>query len=161
MIEVVSNLYVGNDQDWELYVKGQPNWAVVHCAKEPYHREALGYDTPGAPKTHPEYLFARRGEEMCLNMVDTKDPAYIPMEVVKAGVNFIYAGLMRKKRVLVHCNRGESRGPTVAMLFLARNLDMDFKKAEKSFLKKYSMYKPGQGCHEFAAKNWSHFRSLG
>ena len=161
MIEVRSNLHVGNDQDWDLYVKGQPKWAVVHCAKEPYHRDALGYTEPGAPKGHAEYLWARRGDELCLNMVDARSPDYIPLEMVKAAINFIYSNLKLGRQVLVHCNRGESRGPTVAFLYMARDLDLDFKKAEKNFAKKYTFYSPGPGCREFAIRNWAYFRSLG
>lgn len=160
MIEIRNNLHVGSDDDWKA-IKGTPKWSVVHCAKEPYHREALGYETPGAPKDHPDYLYARRGNELCLNMVDARSPEFIPLAMIKAAISFIYSELKLGRQVLVHCNRGESRGPTVAFLYMARDLDLDFKKAEKNFYKKYSVYNPGPGCREFAIQNWSYFRSLG
>lgn len=160
MIEVHPRLYVGHDQDWELAVKGLPTWATVHCAKEPYHRDAVGYSEPGAPKDHFEYLVARRGRELCLNMVDSKDPAYIPLEMVKAAVHWIFAEHRLGRQVLVHCNRGESRGPTVALLFLARELDRNFPKSEEKFMKVYPPYRPGTGCRQFAMQNWDYFRGL-
>ena len=58
MIEIYPNLFVGDQGDYEYQVKGQDGWAVVHACKEPYHRQLLGYRTRGAPKGHPEYLYA-------------------------------------------------------------------------------------------------------
>lgn len=60
MIEIHTNLYVGNETDYEHKVKNQEGWDVIHACKEPYHREALGYSGRGAPKAHPEYLMAKR-----------------------------------------------------------------------------------------------------
>jgi hypothetical protein len=56
MIEVYSKLFVGDELDYERKVSHQTGWATVHACKEPYHREALGYSSRGAPKDHPEYL---------------------------------------------------------------------------------------------------------
>ena len=60
MKEVMPGLFVGNALDYDL-VKDDPDWSVVQCAKEPWHREALGYTGRAAPREHPEYLWARRG----------------------------------------------------------------------------------------------------
>jgi hypothetical protein len=43
MIEIYTNLFIGNEQDYELRVKNQPEWRVVHACKEPYHRQLPGY----------------------------------------------------------------------------------------------------------------------
>ena len=56
MIEVYSRLFVGHQGDYDNDVSGRTGWAVVHACKEPYHRQALGYRSQGAPKGHPEYL---------------------------------------------------------------------------------------------------------
>ncbi len=82
MILVFPHLYIGTEQDYDRRVKGMPGWMVVHACKEPYHRQLLGYKGRGAPKDHPEYLLARRGDRLYLNLVDTDDPAYNP----KAGI---------------------------------------------------------------------------
>jgi len=70
MIEVYLNLFVGDQSDYEINVATQEGWAVVHACKEPYHRQALGYRVRGAPKDHPEYLVARRGNRLILNIVE-------------------------------------------------------------------------------------------
>lgn len=42
MKEIIKNLYIGNADDYEQYVKGKDDWSIVHACKEPYHRKALG-----------------------------------------------------------------------------------------------------------------------
>jgi hypothetical protein len=43
MVEIAKNLYIGSQDDYELNVKFQTDWFVIHACKEPYHRQALGY----------------------------------------------------------------------------------------------------------------------
>ncbi len=119
MIEVYPNLFVGDQADYDDRVQQQEGWRIVHACKEPYHRQALGYTGRAAPQTHPEYLIARRGHRLILNMVDANDPAYIPKEIMDAALAFIYEGLTSGDRVLVHCNQGESRSPSIVLLYLA------------------------------------------
>jgi len=116
MIEVSPNLFVGSAADYEFKVRDQAGWCVVHACKEPYHRQALGYSGRAAPSSHPEYLVARRGDRLILNFVDASDPKYVPRELVDAALEFMHARLAEDSRVLVHCNQGESRAPTLALL---------------------------------------------
>jgi hypothetical protein len=118
MRKVMQNLFVGNEVDYETNVRNDNSWAVVHACKEPYHRQALGYSGRGAPKGHPEYLIAKRGTRLILNMVDADNPAYIPKEIIDAALQFIHEQLASGKKVLVHCNQGASRS---APLLPARN----------------------------------------
>jgi predicted protein tyrosine phosphatase len=158
MIEIYPNLFVGNADDYELQVKGQTDWAVVHACKEPYHRRELGYTSRGAPKNHPEYLIARRGNRLILNLVDANDPNYIPKEIIDAALDFIKDGLGKSQKVLVHCNQGESRSPSIGMLYLATNtekLPKEFTEAEQSFRQIYPMYNPSEGMRGFLIRNWS------
>jgi len=89
MKEIYSNLYIGNENDYVSYVQGHDGWAVVHACKEPYHRQALGYTGRAAPKTHPEYLIAWRGNRLILNLVDVDNPAYISKEIIDTALDFI------------------------------------------------------------------------
>ena len=158
MIEIYPNLFIGNQDDYEFNVARQPDWAVVHACKEPYHRAALGYRGRGAPKDHPEYLVARRGNRLILNMVDADNPAYIPQEIVDAALQFIAEQLAEDIKVLVHCNQGMSRSPGIGLLYLAKHTDKlpndTFAKAEQAFREIYPAYNPASGIRGFMQANW-------
>jgi predicted protein tyrosine phosphatase len=162
MIEVHPNLFIGNADDYEFQVKGKPDWMVVHACKEPYHRRELGYTSRGAPKGHPEYFMARRENRLILNLVDAPDPAYIPKEIIDAALEFVHAGLSESHKVLVHCNLGESRSPSIGLLYLAiytDKLPKDFVTAEEGYRKIYPSYNPGLGMRGFIINNWDNYLS--
>lgn len=160
MIEIHPQLFVGSESDHELGTgRFGDGWAVVHACKEPYHRQALGYSGRGAPKTHPEYLIARRGSRLILNLVDAADPAYIPDEIMDAAVRFIHAELSAGQRVLVHCNQGLSRSPGIAMLYLATHTDRvsreSFELAVASFRAIYPPFAPAPGVAGWLRQRWA------
>jgi len=161
MIEVTKNLFIGSEADYETLVSGQAGWATVHACKEPYHRAALGYTGRAAPKEHPEYLVAVRANGLCLNLVDAPDPAYIPAAVIDAALAYIGAALQDGKKVLVHCNLGESRGPSIGLLYLASVAKAipagSLEEAEAAFRLLYPAYKPGAGMRGFLAANWEKY----
>lgn len=154
---VAPGLFVGSQTDWE----GLPEdhgMAVVHAAKEPFHRQALGYAGRGAPKDDPEYLFARRGDRLIMNLVDVADPAYVSRELIDAAVEFIAEQRADGRQVLCHCNQGRSRSPTIAMLVMAKSLPAKFEDAEEAFREIYPAYEPANGMREFARMNWDDYR---
>ena len=158
MVEIYTNLFIGDEGDGYSVV-GREGWAIVHAAKEPFHREALGYTGRAAPKEHAEYLIARRGERLILNLVDAPDPAYIPQMLLDEALKFIHERLAVGRRVLVHCNQGESRAPTIGLLYLVAYSDgwpfrgLAFDQAEEVFREIYPAYAPGAGMRG-AAKAW-------
>lgn len=116
MKEVWPGLYVGDQNDFESVVKFLPSFlegkfAVIHACKEPYHRQLLGYKGRGASKDHPEYLVARRGNRLYLNLIDGDNPDFVPNSAIEAALSFIDESLKKGNKVLVHCNQGESRSP--------------------------------------------------
>jgi len=153
MIEVMPKLWVGSDQDYHG-LRPAEAWAVVHASKEPYHREALGYKTLGAPKAHLEYLVALRGNRLCLNMVDIDDPKWISPFMINSAISFIQERLKSNWSVLVHCNQGGSRGPGVAMAYMAHVLPPEFDEAEREFTKLYPAYAPRAGIRGYLMNNW-------
>lgn len=163
MIEVAKNLFVGNQSDYENFVKFKNDFSVVHACKEPYHRRALGYSGRGAPKNHPEYLIARRGDRLILNLIDVDDPNYIPEEIIFKAVNFIEEELSHSKKVLVHCNQGESRGPGIGIICFARSKALSnspYNSVRKEFEKVYSMYNPSLGIDRFLELRWGELMKM-
>ena len=162
MIELFPGLFVGGEHDYQSMVRHQDGWAVVHACKEPYHRNALGYSGRAAPKTHPEYLVARRGERLILNLVDAPDPAYIPKEVIDAALEFIETKLRDGHRVLIHCNEGYSRAPSIAFLYLVSRTDRfaghNVDAALAAFQLLYPSYNPAPGVRGFVRAHYNAYR---
>lgn len=162
MIEVSPHLYVGNQDDYKGRVRGL-GWPVVHACKEPYHRDALGYTTRGAPKDNPEYLIARRGNRLILNLIDVNDPQYIHKEMIDAALEFLHEHISSGCDTLVHCNQGESRAPTIALLYLIAYTNQvpvnNFASAEVTFRKLYPGYAPAAGMYEFARGHFEDYIS--
>lgn len=158
MREVFPGLFVGDEHDYQGMVRHQDGWAVVHACKEPYHRNALGYSGRAAPKSHPEYLIARRGERLILNLVDAPDPAYIPKEVIDAALEFVETKLRDEHRVLIHCNEGYSRAPSIAFLYLVSRTDRfaghDLDTALAAFQLLYPFYNPASGVRGFVRAHY-------
>jgi hypothetical protein len=158
MIEIHPNLFIGNEYDYESTVKHESGWCVVHACKEPYHRQALGYTQRAALKTHPEYLIARRGNRLILNLVDAPDPAYIPKEIIDTALEFISSSLGSGAKVLVHCNEGCSRSASIGLLYLSKYTNKlpreGFLAAEIVFRSIYPPYNPKRGMRGYMMANW-------
>lgn len=163
MIAVCDNLFVGSQLD-EAGVRGKPDWFVISACKEPYHRDALGYTERAAPKDHPEYLIARRPGRLILNLVDAADPKYIPDEIIIAALGYLYGKLvMGSTKVLLHCNQGKSRSPTLALLYLGvfGNLrGLDYAIAVRVFKSIYPDYAPAAGMAGYAEAAWATWPTL-
>ncbi len=159
MIEVHPGLFVGPQAEYELRVRYETGWVVVHACKEPYHREAVGYTTPMPPEGHPEYLVARREHRLCLNLTDAPDPADIPAEAIDAAVAFIHENLQAGQRVFLHCQAAMSRSPGIAMLYLGKYTDRlptnSFEQALSEYRDIYSLFSPRPGILGFLRERWA------
>lgn len=159
MIEIYPNLFIGNQIDYEHCVRFQPDdWFVVHACKDPYHRRALGYTGRGAPKDHPEYLIAERARKLILNLVDAPNPDYIPYEIIERAIEYIHEKMTENSKILVHCNQGESRAPSIGLLYLAKYTNLisseSLENAKKEFIEIYPNYNPSKGMQLFMQYNW-------
>jgi hypothetical protein len=159
MIEVVKGIFVG-DNDAALYGwKQEGEWAFVHACKEPWHRQFVGYVGRGAPKDSPEFYYAIRNREIALNIVDVDNPEWFNIDMIKMAIGFI-AKYSDNYNVLIHCNQGESRSPSIAMLYLATTgviPNTTFFDAELEFMKRYKFYNPKQGIRQHLIQNWAEY----
>lgn len=155
MIEVIPSLFVGGGSDLEIV---PPEWSVLTCAKEPWHRQALNYEGRGAPKDHPEYLWARRGHQLILNMVDAPRAEFFDERMINEGLFFIDEALWQGKVILVHCNQGNSRAPSIALLYMGTRGPWRGRPfegaAETEFKSIYPTYEPGRGIREYVRRAW-------
>ena len=156
MYEVHTRLFIGTEVDCRL---GDDTWAVVHACKSPCHQKAVGY-RGSLPPTHPNRLVLERGNDLYLNMIDPPQPLFMPplfTGFLEFGSRHWDAG----RTLLVHCNLGESRAPSLAMLFLAKHLHViggsDFDTARTDFLVIFTRYAPGLGIQIYLREHWHEF----
>ena len=131
---------------------------LLHAAKHPCHVGAVGY-TGSLPKDHPEYLVAVRdeGRQLYLNIVDAPVPIF-RHEVFTAALDFLDVWAFTGP-VLVHCNNGLSRAPSLVLAWLAKRgrkdwADMSFAEARAAFERLMPDYAPGKGIEQFLVEEW-------
>lgn len=158
MKEVYPNLFVGTQFDYESNPIMFDNWYVVHACKEPYHRNALGYTGRGAPKDSQYYLYLYdENHHLVLNIVDTDDPGFFNDRMIDEAINYCINGLNNGKRVLIHCNQGESRAPSLAILVLRKfgYYKGTFEESLIDFRNKYPLYNPKRGIFKYIQLRWN------
>lgn len=153
MEEIYKNIFIGSDYDC-LHTS---RMAVIHACKT-CHQKALNY-TKSLPQTHPNYLIAEEKNNLYLNMVDMSrelSPLYTNPVMSKA-MEFIDKSADNGK-ILIHCNQGMSRSPSIGLLFLARKNvinNTSYRNAKSDFLKIYPFFSPGTGIELYMAGNWN------
>jgi hypothetical protein len=158
MREIDKNLFVGNLSDYEIN-QFDNDYCFVQACKEPCHRKALGYTGRAADEKHPEYYIAYRERKIILNMIDPPTGKYFDNVMFESSLAFISENLEKGKKVLIHCNQGISRSPSIGLLYLAtigKIRNESFNLAEEDFRKIYPNYAPS-GIKEFLSVNWQHY----
>ena len=149
---VAPKLYFG---DAEAGHRAAPDAAVVHACKDPCHKDAVRYDK-SLDSDHPNYLSFERGNHLYLNMVDPPIPLF-KHETFKTFFEFVDRHIA-ERTVVIHCNQGRSRAPSLALLYMAKRLkllpDTDYRSARIEFEKKFP-YLPGKGIETFLSKEWA------
>ena len=153
MFEIYANLNIGNIND--CFFQTKEDWTVIHACKSPCHQTALGYRGNLNP-AHPHYLVYERGNHLFLNMIDPPQPLFKPPLFIES-LNFIQKHISKRK-VLVHCNLGHSRAPSIALLYLAKREKIfdatSYKSAVRDFVKLFPHYQPQRGIAIYLERNW-------
>jgi hypothetical protein len=162
MEKILDNLFIGNQQDYENKFFDD-TFSFCLAAKNPWHKEALGYTGKSASKEHPEYLWAYRdrGSKLILNMVDANSSLFFDKNMINEALNFIEEELFKGKNVLICCNAGQSRSASLGLLFLIKQGHIKgetLTDCEAEYLAIYPQYNPGNGIREFVKMNFSEYR---
>ena len=154
MVEISDRVFIGSGLSCR---SGDNEWAIVHACKSPCHQNAVGY-SGSLKNTHPNYLVFEQNNDLFLNIIDPSVPMFLPLlftSFLKFADNFWQAG----KKILIHCNQGESRAPSLGLLFLSKCNKIisneSYEKARQEFINLYHSYNPGKGIQIYLSKNWS------
>lgn len=155
--EVFPGIYIGGDSEYEL-LKDREDFSFVRCCKygPGGHQQTLGYKSASAPKG-PDYLSIVKDNRLSLNMIDKDDPNFFPDELIEKAISYIGQELNAGKKVLIACNKGHSRGPTITLLYLRSIGEMpwSFIRSEMIFRTLYPAYAPEQGIRQKARALWA------
>ena len=158
MIEVYKNLFVGTDVD----CYSSENMAIIHACKT-CHQKVLVY-VKALPQDHPNYLiYNHDNDNLYLNLVDM-EREFLPKftdPIMKEAIFFINKNIFDTP-ILIHCNQGVSRSPSIALLYLSLNKIIDsssYAAASFEFIKLYPGYNPGRGISLYLSNNWNRLLS--
>jgi len=154
MVEVHARIFVASQSGCTHAVL--PGKSFVHACKQPCHQWAVGY-RGNLAASHPNYLVVERGDHLYLNMVDPLKPLFMP-ESFGAFRDFARRQYGMGRELVIHCNLGESRAPSLALLFMAKDLKAinggTYAEASEAFRQVYPSYRPGRGIATFLNRNW-------
>lgn len=150
--QVAPRLYFGNLE--AAHHTKIESAAIVHACKTPCHQHILNYQK-SLDAQHPEYLYAVRDTHLYLNMIDPVSPLF-RHEMFAAFFAFVDEKIA-EKNIIIHCNQGLSRAPSLALLYMAKRLNLlsnDSYAVARTEFKKQFPYSPGVGIALFLSNNW-------
>jgi hypothetical protein len=151
--KVYDRLYVGTYSDCNI---NKDNWVTIHACKHDCHKNAVGYKT-NIDKSHPNYLFLETDYNLYLNMIDPVKPLFYP-ETFNVFLDFAEEKYLEGYNLLIHCNLGMSRSPSLAMLLLSKRLNVisseSYDSAKGNYISMDKGYFPSSGIDLFLYKNW-------
>jgi hypothetical protein len=153
MKEIIENLYVGNDFDCST---NGSDFAIIHACKT-CHQKGIHY-RGNLSSSHPNYLIYEKDNNLFLNLVDMDREllSKFTHPIMKSAMNFI-KNHVNTEKILVHCNQGRSRSPSIGLVYLAQNGTISsnsYINAKEEFVKIYPEYLPGKGFELYLHKNW-------
>lgn len=175
MYKIFENLYIGSLND--MY-ESLANWngtfdkeiSICGVCKEPLHRRKArlqgsnvdGYIGRAMPKNEPEYLYAEREHALYCNLIDVDDKKYIPDQIIDRALRFIEDELSLGRSVFIVCNKGESRSPSIAFMYLIDkdmfDKSLSFDEVEQDFVLRYcNVYKPRKGFRDYTKNFWEDY----
>ena len=159
MIEIIDNLFIGNDYDCSICGN---DYYVIHACKT-CHQRGVGY-RGNLSSNHPNYLSFENGNHLFLNMVDMEREllAKFTHPILKSALAFIRTHIVNQK-ILIHCNQGQSRSPSIGLIYLAQTKNIpnnSYQDAREEFLKIYPAYLPGIGIALYLQNQWENISKL-
>lgn len=145
MKEIDSNIFIGSDDDYHT-VSEDKDFVFIQAARDPFFTEL---NQPSG------VLFARVDNRLVLNMVDAGPGFPFDPSLFTESIKFINDN--KDKKVLIHCNQGQSRSPAIACLYLGVKYNLSY--VEAVYKLNYRDYHPN-GVERFLIKNWNKLKQL-
>lgn len=162
MKEIYHDIFIGNEQDYYA-IQRERNWTILHCCKHPFHCQFVGYRGT-LPPAHPNYALKRIENEMALNLVDmdrfSENYLDFNRDMFDTAFSFLDEYRLQRYKILIHCNQGESRAPTIGLLYIARLGAFkyaDFDTSVQKLKEIYPVYMPKRNIFLTVKSLWRDF----
>jgi predicted protein tyrosine phosphatase len=145
MKEIYKNLFIGTDYDCNPSL----DFAVIHACKT-CHQKALGY-TKSLNPMHPHYLIYEKETNLFLNLVDMPNELLPKLHTSINDIRLcsLLNTYINKQKIIIHCNQGMSRSPSIGLVYLAKigaiNKKIHIEMQKLIFYQLYPEYNPGKG----------------
>jgi hypothetical protein len=152
------NLYVGTKEEYQTALnKGMKIVCALNRAKGYVtHQSIVGWHGRGCDPSSPHYLFKKDEDAIYLNMIDGDDPKYVNDEMINPTLEFINEHIRQEKDVFIYCSLGESRSPSIALMYLLEHNLIE--KSENTFnifkTEYYPNYSPKNGNLLYIKRRW-------
>ncbi len=151
-------LYVGTKEEYQTArQKGMKIVCALNRANGfVTHQSVVGWQGRGCNPDSPYYLFKRDPDAIYLNMIDGENPKYVNDEMIDPALNFIHEHLSNDNVVFVYCSLGESRSPSIALMYLLENNLIERNSNTINLFKReyYPMYNPKNGNLLYIKNRW-------
>jgi hypothetical protein len=140
--------------DQDSCANQSPDTAIIHACKEPCHRDAVVYTGKISP-SHKHYLAHQTPGHLYLNIIDPPLPLF-QIDTFRQVLKF-FDDLHSSTGLHIHCNQGQSRAPSLALLIMSKRMhelpSAGYSQAKESFARRFP-YRPGKGIETFLTQNW-------
>jgi len=152
-------IWVGSKEEYTQAIdKGMQIVCALNKAPNQFmsHKKALGYQTQNCPKDHPNYLYLKTDEAIYLNLIDGDSPSFIHHEMINKTLTFIKQSLAANKEVFIFCSLGESRSPSIALMYMLENGLIERSKRTFTIFRNtfYPWYNPRAGVYHYIRRRW-------
>jgi rhodanese-related sulfurtransferase len=121
------------------------------------HQSMVGWTGRGCDPSSPYYLFKREPDAIYLNMIDGEDPRYVNDKMINPALEFIHDHLSANNEVFVYCSLGESRSPSIALMYLLEHGHIERNSDTINRFKReyYPNYSPKAGNLLYIKNRWN------
>jgi hypothetical protein len=154
-----TNIFVGTKEEYSI---AKHQGMKIVCALNRAngyvtHQSVVGWQGRGCNPDNPYYFFKQETDAIYLNMIDSEDPKYVNDVMINAALDFIHAHLIVGNEVFIYCSLGESRSPSIALMYLLE-YNLIPKNADSISVFKndyYPNYQPKSGNLLYIKHRWS------
>ncbi|MEL1244046.1 dual specificity protein phosphatase family protein [Flavobacterium sp. DGU11] len=152
-------LFIGTKEQYQIaYNRGMKIVCALNRANGYVsHQSVVGWRGKGCNPDSLYYLYKREPDAIYLNMIDGDDPKYVNDAMINPALDFIHQHLNDGNEVFIYCSLGESRSPSIALMYLLEKNLIEKNSETLTFFQKeyYPSFNPKKGNLFYIKNRWN------